>query len=211
MSDAKREQNAMVSAASQGDDEALALLVREYHDRVYHFGIRVCRDRFDTDDSMQEAFTKLAKRPEVQHSETVLGWLMRVVQNTCKRMMRPFMRDRTLRGARTEEASEVPSSQPDPEQALERFELIRAVHVGIAGLALPYREVLIMRDLEGLSGEETCEALGLAPATMKTRLHRARSQLRANLLQTEVVVSTNADTGFVPRASTKERTMKKVN
>ena len=55
------------------------------------------------------------------------------------------------------------------------------VHAAIADLACPYREVLILRDLEGLSGEQTCQALGLEQATMKTRLHRARAQLREAL------------------------------
>jgi RNA polymerase sigma-70 factor (ECF subfamily) len=65
--------------------------------------------------------------------------------------------------------------------ALERFELVRAVHAAIARLERPYREVLIMRDLEGLSGPETCALLGLELSAMKTRLHRARSQLREQL------------------------------
>jgi RNA polymerase sigma-70 factor, ECF subfamily len=183
MSTSRQNHSALLSAATQGDDQALALLVRAYHDRVYRFGVHVCRDRFDADDSVQEAFTKLAKRPDVQQSETMLAWLMRVVLNTCKRMMRPFLRDRKLLGTRVDDAAEVPSAQLDPEQALERFELIQTVHAGIAGLDRPYREVLIMRDLEGLSGDETCATLGLAPATMKTRLHRARTQLRAELMR----------------------------
>ena len=64
---------------------------------------------------------------------------------------------------------------------LERWQLVQAVHAGIAALARPYREVLILRDLEGLSGDETCAALGLDLSAMKTRLHRARTQLRAAL------------------------------
>ena len=69
------------------------------------------------------------------------------------------------------------------EAALERFELVRAVHAGIARLPRPYREVLILRDLEGLSGAETCAALGLELGAMKTRLHVARAQLREQLSQ----------------------------
>lgn len=60
---------------------------------------------------------------------------------------------------------------------------MQAVHAAIAKLERPYREVVVMRDLEGLSGEETCAALGLELAAMKTRLHRARKQLREALLQ----------------------------
>ena len=67
------------------------------------------------------------------------------------------------------------------EAALERWRLAERVHLAIAGLDRPLREVLVLRDLEGLSGEETCRALGLALPAMKTRLHRARARVRAAL------------------------------
>ncbi len=73
------------------------------------------------------------------------------------------------------------SRAQDPQAALEQWRLVHAVHQAIASLARPYREVLVMRSLEGLTGEETCAALGLTEATMKTRLHRARRDLRLAL------------------------------
>jgi RNA polymerase sigma-70 factor (ECF subfamily) len=173
----------LLAAAARGDDEALAMLVRAYHDRVYRFGLRVCRDGYDADDAVQEAFTKLARRPEVMRDAGVLSWLMTVVRNACLRMLRPFVRERRPLGERLDEEAGAPSDAMDPQQALERWQLIQSVHAAISGLARPYREVLIMRDLEGLSGEETCQALGLELATMKTRLHRARTQLREELLR----------------------------
>jgi len=171
-------------AAARGDDEALALLVRAYHDRVYRFGVRVCRDRFDAQDAVQEAFSKLSQRPEVVRDPGALSWLMSVVRHACHRMLRPFLRERRALGERVselDEADDVAAPQVDAEQAMERWELVRAVHTAIALLDRPYREVLVMRDLEGLSGAETCTALGLEVATMKTRLHRARAQLRQEL------------------------------
>jgi len=173
--------------AARGDDEALALLVRTYHDRVYRFGVRVCRDRFDAEDAVQEAFGKLARRPEVVRDPSALSWLMTVVRHACRRMLRPFSRERRALGERSSSDSELddaPSEQFDPEQALARWELVRAVHAAIAALDRPSREVLVMRDLEGQSGNETCSALGLELATMKTRLHRARSELRRALART---------------------------
>jgi RNA polymerase sigma-70 factor (ECF subfamily) len=58
------------------------------------------------------------------------------------------------------------------------------VHAAIAELDRPYREVLVLRDLEGLSGEATCALLGLELTAMKTRLHRARSMLRETITRT---------------------------
>lgn len=173
-----------LAAAARGDDEALAVLVRTYHDRVYRFGLRVCRDGYDADDAVQEAFTKLARRPDVVRDAGALSWLMSVVRNACLRMLRPLVRRRPL-GEGVADPAEVGLGQEplDAQQALERWELVHCVHAAIATLERPYREVLVLRDLEGLSGEQTCAALGLELAVMKTRLHRARTQLRQALLR----------------------------
>lgn len=170
-----------LAAAACRDDDALAVLVRTYHDRVYRFGLRVCRDGFDADDAVQEAFTKLATRPDVVRDPGALSWLLSVVRNACHRMFRPFARERKKLGERIEDADEIPADALDPEAALERWRLVTAVHSAIATLERPHREVLVMRDLEGLSGPETCLALGLSEATMKTRLHYARAELRRAL------------------------------
>jgi RNA polymerase sigma-70 factor, ECF subfamily len=179
-------------AATSGDDEALASLVRAHHDRVYRFGRRVCRDGFDADDAVQEAFVKLARRPDVARDAGVLFWLMAVVKHACLRMLRPFARERKHLGERLTEDDAAPLDELDPQVALERWQLVQAVHAGIARLERPYREVVIMRDLEGLSGTETCAALGLELATMKTRLHRARAQLRELLTERDAVAPRGA-------------------
>jgi len=171
----------MLVAAARGDDAALARLVRAYHGRVYQFGLRVCRDSDDADDAVQEAFIKLSARPDVAGDRGVLSWLFTVVRNACARLLRPFARERRTLGERIEDPETVPSRQLDPQTALEQWELVHAVHQAIAALARHHREVLVMRDLEGLTGEETCAALGLTEAAMKTRLHRARQELRVAL------------------------------
>lgn len=175
------EREGLLVAAARGDDEALSVLVRAYHDRVYRFGMRVCRSGYDADDAVQEAFTLLARRPDVVKDPGALSWLMSVVRNACLRVLRPFQREQRALGERLGELEEVASDQMDPQQAIERWELVRAVHAAIATLERPYREVLVMRDLEGLTGDETCVALALESAAMKTRLHRARAQLRRAL------------------------------
>lgn len=171
---------ATLATAARDDDDALAALVRLHHDRVYRCGLRVCRDAFDADDAVQEAFAKLATRRDVIADQGALSWLMTVVRNACRRLLRPFQRERPALGERIAE-DELPAKDLSAEAALERWELVRAVHAAIASLDRPYREVLVMRDLEGLSGEETCAALGLEISAMKTRLHRARSMLRETI------------------------------
>lgn len=174
----------VVRAAAAGDDVALTHLVRQYHERIYRYGERVCRDGFDADDAVQEAFVKLARRPDVAQDRGVFFWLMSVVKNACLRMLRPFARQRRTLGEAWE-ADEVESDGLDPHAALEKFEVVRRVHTAIATLPEAYREVLVLRDLEGLSGEETARALGLELPAMKSRLYRARSMLRSELQQQE--------------------------
>jgi RNA polymerase sigma-70 factor (ECF subfamily) len=172
-----------LAAAACRDDEALAQLVRTYHDRVYRFGLRVCRDGHDAEDAVQEAFTRLARRADVVRDPSALSWLLSVVRNACLRMLRPFARQRRSLGERVDDGDldAVPSEGLDPEAALLRWQLVHAVHAAIATLAPPSREVLVLRDLEGLSGPATCAALGLTEAAMKARLHRARADLRSAL------------------------------
>lgn len=180
-----------VALSACGDDEALALLVRTYHDQVYRFGIRVCRDGYDADDAVQDAFVKLSTRPEVLRDLGVLSWLFTVVRNTCRRMLRPFARERRALGERVEQMDAIPSEALDPQAALQRWRLVHAVHQAIATLDHPLREVLVLRDLEGLPGPEVCAALGLTQATMKTRLQRARVGLRAEIERAQVASATS--------------------
>lgn len=189
------EHKQLLTAAATGDDDALAQLIGRYHERVHRFGLRVCRDGFDADDAVQEAFVKLSKRPEVVRDGGALSWLMTVVRRACLRMLRPFVRARRSLGERIGDAEEVPSHVPNAQEALEAWELVQSVHAAIAELPRPYREVLVLRDLEGLSGEATCRELGLELATMKTRLHRARTQLRERLVaaRDEVVARKGAN------------------
>jgi RNA polymerase sigma-70 factor (ECF subfamily) len=177
---------ALLTSAARGDDAALSLLVRAYHDRVCRFGIRVCHDGFDADDAVQEAFTKLAKRRDVIADPGALSWLFSVVRNACLRMLRRFAGNRRGLGEPVD-LEEIPARQENAQEALERLQLVQSVHAAIAALERPYREVVVLRDLEGLSGEQTCAALGLETATMKTRLHRARAKLREALVESRAI------------------------
>jgi RNA polymerase sigma-70 factor (ECF subfamily) len=168
--------------AVEGSDEALGVLVRLYHDRVYRFGRRVCRDHFDADDAVQEAFIKLARRPDVQRDQAVLSWLMSVVRNSCLRLLRSFSRSPPRLSERHDQvATAAPESSPDA--ILDRWRLVQEVHRAIATLPLDYRKVLLLRDVEGLSGEEVARMLRISEAAAKSRLHRARRMMREQLMK----------------------------
>jgi RNA polymerase sigma-70 factor (ECF subfamily) len=156
------------------DDAALEQLLRQYHQRVLRFGETVCRDGADADDAVQEAFIKLARRPEVVRHPGALAWLFTTVRRLCLRALAPFARRMQL-------SLSEPDDAPSAHEALERFELVSRVHGVITALPRELREVLVLRDLEGLSSEEAAKTLGLSEPAMKSRLHRARTAVREAL------------------------------
>lgn len=171
----------LLVAARRGDPAALAQLVARYHDRVYRYGQRMCRDRFDADDAVQDAFATLARRPDVQHHPGVVAWLFAVVRNACRRLLRPRALERRRLGEPVPDLDAVAAPGPSPHQALERWRIVDTVHATIASLEPGLREVLILRDLEGMSGAEACAVLAISDAAMKSRLHRARAAIRDRL------------------------------
>ena len=164
------------------EDAALAALVVAERRRVHRFGRRVCRDRFDADDAVQEALLRLARRPELVASGGAVPWLLAVVRHACLRLLRPMARWRTLADPGAPDAE--PDGAPSPEAALQRAEEERALRAALDALDPVHREVLLL-DLEGRSGVETARALGIALPAMKARLHRARRALGERLRDAE--------------------------
>jgi RNA polymerase sigma-70 factor (ECF subfamily) len=171
----------ILHSAVKGNGDALSALIRTYHDRVYRFGLRACRDPFDTEDAVQQAFLKLSRRPDVQQSPGLLSWLHTTVKHACMRILRGLGRRRAGLGQRAEWPDTLATSELSPEAALERLELVQRVHSAVAAVPADYRRVLILRDLEGLSGDEVSSMLGISEAAMKSRLHRAREMVRRHL------------------------------
>ena len=169
----------LLARSAAGDKNAVRELVGLYHDQVYRFGRRVCRDDFDADDAVQMAFITLARRPDVQQSATVFPWLMKVVRNACLGMLRPLAARR--RESLSSSALEVPDDALTPEAALERIELVSGVHDAISLLDVDAQAVIVLRYLEGMSTEETALRLNISVAAMKSRLHRARLAVRQHI------------------------------
>jgi RNA polymerase sigma-70 factor (ECF subfamily) len=177
---------ALLQAAREGDRAALDALVRLYQARVHRFGLRLCRDAVDAEDAVQEAFVTLSRDVSGLREDTSLvAWLFTVVKNACLRLMRPFASARKALGSLAQappESMDLPDPAPTPEEAASREQVIRGVREAIATLTPAYREVIVLRDIEGLSGPEVAQALGLTVEAMKTRLHRARLAVREQLL-----------------------------
>ncbi len=173
-----------------GDPGAFEDLVRAYGDSVYGFGIRMCGEREDAKDVLQDtllqAFRKLRT---LKHPEALKSWIFRVAANAClmKRRRGKYAPDREVsldelapRDAADAEA-EIPDTAELPDASLEREEIRAEVRAAIEEIPPHYRVVLLLRDMEHLSSREVSEVLDLPETAVKMRLHRARLMVRRAL------------------------------
>jgi RNA polymerase sigma factor (sigma-70 family) len=168
----------VVSAAQQGDPGALTTLVCGSHAHVQRFAYTLCATPEDAEDAAQEALIVLYRRIGTLRATAALGsWMFQIVRHECIRRSRLALR-RSAPTATTDTSARAEASTEDT--ALARLEVQRIVDC-IAELPSEQRAVLVLRDIQGLSGAATAQALGLRRAAMKSRLHRARQTLRAQL------------------------------
>lgn len=166
----------VVVAAQQGDEAAIASLVSGSHAHVRRFALTLCATPEDAEEATQEALIVLYRKIGTLRATTALGaWLFRIVQNECVR------RARLVFKRPTPAAAAEPSAE---DAALAELEIERIVEA-IAGLPAEQRAVLVLRDVQGHSGAGTARALGLSRAAMKSRLHRGRETVRAQLRNSE--------------------------
>ena len=172
------------------DRTAFDEFVKRYGDRIYGFGLRMCGEREDARDVVQETLIKAFESLKTLHEPRALrSWLYRVASNAClmKRRKGKFEPRRELSleelmPAGAESATfEVPDPSAAPDQAAELAETRLAVREAIRSLAPDYRIVLLLRDIEQLSTREVAEALDLPETTIKMRLHRGRLAVRRYL------------------------------
>lgn len=177
-----------VERLRRSDPDALAAVVDLYAPRIYNFASRMCRSREDARDILQDTFLAAVRSAGQFRGEGRLSaWLFRIAANACRRMHRRGKFE-PAQHLSLDEFMPSPEDALDqkpvfetPDAALLRGDLRSALDEAIAALPPLYRSVLILRDLEGLSTDETAAALGVTPITVKVRLHRARLFLRRRL------------------------------
>jgi RNA polymerase sigma-70 factor (ECF subfamily) len=175
----------LIEQAKKGDKKALTKLVKNYEQTVYNFSFKICRDRDKAENIMQETFYSMVKHLKQFDNKSKLStWLYRIVANHClmqarREKNRHFVaieNDETL----FEEKYAVDYSRM-PTKYTENEELKKILDEAISKLSPDYRMIFLLRDVEGLSTEETADAAGLSISAVKSRLHRARAFLRNEL------------------------------
>lgn len=160
----------------RGDETAREALLVRHAPAILRWARARCRAD-DADDVAQDALVAVAKGVgTVQDGAALLGWLRAVTRNTCARRRRPRAGAPAVLDPVDDE--QVAADLPGPEEAAADAERRDTVRAAIGRLDDKYREILILRDVEGLTAPEVAERTGLRIEAVKTRLHRARAALR---------------------------------
>ena len=178
----------LVRAAKAGDVSAYEQLVHRYDRNVFRIAQHITQNREDAEDVVQDAFLKAYENlKNFQEQSKFYTWLVRIAVNEALMRLRRRRPERMVsldEEVKTEEDSmprEVADWSPNPEQLYTQSELRDILTKTIQGLPSSFRTVFVLRDVEGLSTEEAAEALDLSIPAVKSRLLRARLQLRERL------------------------------
>lgn len=162
----------LIEQARAGDVAAIQALLARCQPDVARFARTVCATPEDAEDAVQEALWIATQRiGTLRVASAFTSWLFQVVKHECYRLLR-----RARREAPLDTLPEVQLGQ-EADQTM----LAQDVAAAIAALPPPYRQVLILRDVQGLTAPETAALLGVSVDAVKSRLHRARSAVRVAL------------------------------
>jgi RNA polymerase sigma-70 factor, ECF subfamily len=180
----------LIREINSGRRDRFAELVQKYEQRLYNFGLRMCRDAQDAEDLVQDTFLNVFRYLDGFRFETRFkNWLYRIATTSCikKRRRSKFAPDKELLledlipGDNDDMPDPVPAWSRLPLEQLLNEELSVFIHQAVGEIPEKYRVVVVLRDMEGFSTEETAQILRLTSANVKVRLHRARLFLRKKL------------------------------
>jgi len=181
-------EEALVAQARQGDPVAFSELVRRHGNKVYRLALRITQNTADAEDVLQEVFLKAFTHVSgFEGHSKFYTWLVRIAVNESlmklrkRRADKEVSLDEPVETGADEMVREVAVWEQTPEQRFSQQELRQVLDEAIDNLAPIYRTVFLLRDVEELSIEETAEALDLSIPAVKSRLLRARLQLRERL------------------------------
>jgi RNA polymerase sigma-70 factor (ECF subfamily) len=178
----------LVSQAREGDITAFSELVRRYEGKIFRLAQHITQNREDAEDVLQETFMKAYEHlDQFKGDSKFYTWIVRIAVNQALMKLRRRKTDKSVSLDEQIDTGEdtivreIAAWDEDPEQRFSRDELGEILDTAVQSLEPPYRSVFVLRDIEEMSTEETAEALGLSVPAVKSRLLRARLQLREKL------------------------------
>ncbi|MEY4548325.1 MAG: hypothetical protein RL685_4520 [Pseudomonadota bacterium] len=178
--------NLLLERARAGDAQAIEALLERHQARVYRFGMKMCRDPEDAKDILQDTLLSMARGVrDFRGASSISTWLYTIARSYCiKKRRRSKFAPEDERSLDTEviaEGKQLADPARTPDEALAGKQVEQALEQAIRGLEPMYREVLLLRDVEGLTAPEVAEVLGVSAQAVKSRLHRARLAVRAQV------------------------------
>ncbi|MFC1798991.1 RNA polymerase sigma factor [Thermodesulfobacteriota bacterium] len=186
----KDEDYELIQAITSGEKNLFYDLVKRYEQKLYNFGLKICRDTTDAEDLVQETFLNVFKYLNGFRYETKFkNWLYRIAGSICikKRRKSKFapQEELSLDDFIPEKEADIPDKLPQwaalPLDKLLNRELSDIIHQAIRELPEKYRPIIVLRDIEGFSTRDTAQILDLTESNVKVRLHRARLFLKEKL------------------------------
>jgi RNA polymerase sigma-70 factor (ECF subfamily) len=180
----ERTDQELLDSARTGDRLALEALLERHQRRVYRFGLKMCRDPEDAKDVLQETLLAVARGvKDFRGASSVSTWLYTIARSFCikKRRRSKFApeQEESLEAFEPgSEARQVADPSRAPDESLAGRQVEAALESAIGQLEPMYRDVLVLRDVEGLTAPEVAEVMGLTVEAVKSRLHRARVAVR---------------------------------
>ena len=178
----------LVAQSREGDRIAFGELVRRYQGKIFRLAQHVTQNREDAEDVLQETFLKAYEHlDQFKGDSKFYTWIVRIAVNQALMKLRRRKTDKSVSLDEQIDTGEdtmlreIAAWDEDPEQRFSREELATILDSAVDGLEPIYRSVFILRDVEDLSTEETAKALDLSVPAVKSRLLRARLQLREKL------------------------------
>ncbi|WP_018295854.1 RNA polymerase sigma factor SigE [Corynebacterium lubricantis] len=165
--------------AGQAEMPSWSELVAEHADSVYRLAFRLSGNPHDAEDLTQETFMRVFRSLKKYQPGTFEGWLHRITTNLFLDMVRH--RNKIRMEALPEDYERVPGTDMTPEQAYNVSNLDPALQRALDELSPDFRVAVVLCDVVGMSYEEIAETLGVKMGTVRSRIHRGRSQLRASL------------------------------
>jgi RNA polymerase sigma-70 factor, ECF subfamily len=185
-----REDESLVLLAQQGDNAAFAQLAERHYSSCLKLATSILRDREDAEDEVQNAFWKAYEHiAQFQRDSKFSTWLTRIVVNQCLMRLRRLRRQKTVyvEDIAGEDARviEIPSEGLSPEVELGQAEVADVLQTEISRIPPLLRKVFLLRDVQELPMQEVADELGISLAAAKSRLLRARGELRDRLRKHE--------------------------
>jgi RNA polymerase sigma-70 factor, ECF subfamily len=175
-----RSDSELLDAVRAGDRGAVEELLGRYEASIYRFGLRMCGNEEAAREVLQETLLAAFRNlPTFRGEAAISTWLYQIARSFCIKERRGEHPTDPLEGRVGERLAE-PS--PSPDVRVHAREIGAALAAAIGALPPDYREALVLRDVEGLSAEEAAAVAGIEVGALKSRLHRARAQLRSELV-----------------------------